>query len=538
MLFAASALLLFSCSKEKSPAPEQDAPMRFAVTVEGTTKASMTSADLKQFYIKVTGPNTVFSFFDSIVKEGEVWKASSKRLIWKDEYSSISYAAASYGALDYFGGEVTDALFSSGSNMGLLTDQGTQEKLNAADLLTMPVTDIAFADTEDGVVPVVFKHGLAKANFKFTLAAEFFDNGVGLETNPISGLALNGVHTTFSFKPLTGEVTIPSGASKGAVIPFQSSYVPGTETSKEAVAVAEAVLVPETLAAGDLTIYFTVAGKDFTWTNSTSLTFEQGCEYEIPVTVDYVAVPVTPDPGDTVPDGAINGKFSVSAAKQVYFSKGNLRYASNTWSFFDNQYDYYNNYSADAWDKFGWSTSATTYGMTTSEDNSDYSGDFVDWGATMGTGWFTLSKDEWTYLFNTRSASTVGGTANGRYAKAEVNEVMGVILFPDTYTHPDGVTAPTGVNATGNTGWYGNSYTVADWTKMESAGCVFLPATGGRSGSSVSNPGWYGYYWSATSSGTISAYYVSFIPGSLEPAYSYNRSNGYSVRLVREVAGS
>lgn len=288
ILFAASALVLFSCAKEKSPAPEQDAPMRFAVTVEGTTKGSMTSADLKQFYIKVTGPNTVFSFFDSIVKEGEVWKASSKRLIWKDEYSSISYAAASYGALgpDYLNVTVTDALFSGGSNIGLLTDQGTQEKINAADLLTMPVTDIAFADTEDGVVPVVFKHGLAKANFKFTLAAEFFDNGVGLETNPISGLALNGVHTTFSFKPLTGEVTIPSGASKGAVIPFQSSYVPGTETSKEAVAVAEAVLVPETLAAGDLTIYFTVAGKDFTWTNSTPLTFEQGCEYEIPVTVD------------------------------------------------------------------------------------------------------------------------------------------------------------------------------------------------------------------------------------------------------------
>ena len=239
----------------------------------------------------------------------------------------------------------------------------------------------------------------------------------------------------------------------------------------------------------------------------------------------------------SVPDGAINGKFSVSSTKKVYFSKGNLRYESSKWSFFDNQYDRYTSHSEDAWDHFGWSTSTTTYGMSTSTSLiGDYSGDFVDWGATMGTGWFTLSKDEWKYLFNTRSASTVGGTENARYAKAKVNDVQGVILFPDTYTHPDGVTAPVGVNATGNTGWNGNSYTVADWTKMESAGCVFLPAAGYRGGSEMVSPATLGYYWSATPSSTLNTYSVYFSSSSLNPAYSNNRYYGYSVRLVQEVA--
>ena len=237
----------------------------------------------------------------------------------------------------------------------------------------------------------------------------------------------------------------------------------------------------------------------------------------------------------SVPAGAINGKFSVSDTKQVYFSKGNLRYASGTWSFFDNQYDYYTSYSADAWDKFGWSTSAPTYGMNTSTSDGTYSGDFADWGATMGTGWFTLTSDEWTYLFNTRSASTVGGTENGRYAKAKVNDVQGVILFPDTYTHPDGVTAPTGVNATGNTGWNGNNYTVADWTKMESAGCVFLPAAGLRNGSSVGSLGTRGSYWSATPSDADWACYVNFNSGGLYPLIAEHRYVGFSVRLVRQV---
>ena len=262
-----------------------------------------------------------------------------------------------------------------------------------------------------------------------------------------------------------------------------------------------------------------------------------------PVTIQYngrlkvKGVTATSDAvAPSVPDGAISGKFSVSDGKQVYFSKGNLRYASSKWSFFDNQYDYYTSHSADAWDKFGWSTSATTYGMSTSSSNGDYSGDFVDWGATMGAGWRTLTSDEWAYLLKTRSASTVNGTENGRYAKAKVNNVQGIILFPDTYTHPDGVAAPTGVNATDEYGWEGNSYTAADWTKMESAGCVFLPAAGCRYGSEMIGLGSYGYYGSATPDGADYAYRVKFNSGSLEPANSINRCLGCSVRLVQEVA--
>ena len=216
-----------------------------------------------------------------------------------------------------------------------------------------------------------------------------------------------------------------------------------------------------------------------------------------------------------VPDGAINGKFSVSDTKQVYFSKGNLRYASGTWSFFDNQYDYYTSYSADAWDKFGLSTSATTYGMNTSTSGSTYSGDLVDWGATMGTGWFTLSSAEWTYLFNTRTVN--GGTGSGKsYTLGQsVNGKLGVVIYPDNYT--------------------GAVYSGSDWATFESAGCVFLPAAGYRDGSSVSEAGTLGSYWSATPYGTDDAFSVLFYSDSLDPAYDDHRDSGCSVRLVRQV---
>ena len=278
--------------------------------------------------------------------------------------------------------------------------------------------------------------------------------------------------------------------------------------------------------------------------------------------------PVTPTPSgseeESVP-GLLTGKFTINASgNQVRFSQGNLQakiasYASNVataseWQFAANQYDMvhttYGSYdwSAGEWvDLFSWvGTSATnnTYGLntftsTTQENHGDQMTDVLktDWGeaakASIGTGWRTLSSAEWTYLFNTRSASSIGTTVNARYAKAKVNNVQGVILFPDTYTHPDDVTAPTGINATDDTGWNGNDYSADDWTKMETAGAVFLPAAGYRNGALVNGVDSYGDYWSSTANSTSDAYCVDFASGILQAAKDYVRGNGYSVRLVR-----
>ena len=241
----------------------------------------------------------------------------------------------------------------------------------------------------------------------------------------------------------------------------------------------------------------------------------------------------------SVPDGAISGVFSVSSTKKVYFSKGNLRYASGAWSFFDNQYDYYTSYSADAWDHFGWSTSATTYGMNTSTSSGTYSGDFVDWGATMGTGWFMLSSAEWTYLFNTRTTGgTVFGTSSARYAHATINTdgtgVNGMILFPDGVDIAS--TEVTTAGTVNGNSPYATKCTTAQWSALAAKGCVFLPAAGYRSGSSVSNAGSRGYYWSASPYDTEEAYRVYFASDDLDPADFSERLLGGSVRLVREVA--
>ena len=259
-------------------------------------------------------------------------------------------------------------------------------------------------------------------------------------------------------------------------------------------------------------------------------------------------------------NGSLWAQFSVSATKKVRFAKGNLQAmysgGSYTWAFASNQYDYVGNAAGNTSigshddnakvDLFGWtvkdkySDGIKQYGINTSETASDYgdsaSDELSDWGTLMGSGWRTPTggeSGEWYYLLNTRSASTVDGTADARYVKATVCEKVGLIIFPDVYIHPSGVTAPTNIN-TSDAFFAGNTYDSSAWSQMESAGCVFLPAAGIRGGSSVN--GGDGHYWSATPAGSDSAYLLYFVDYDFSPADSYYRSSGQSVRLVYSVS--
>ena len=274
-----------------------------------------------------------------------------------------------------------------------------------------------------------------------------------------------------------------------------------------------------------------------------------------------------------LPEGTLAGVFSVSATKKVQFSQGNLQAkiasfgsdvaTASEWKFADNQYSRIGNepgntsFAVDTWvDLFCWvgeSASNDTYGLITFVSNSqanhgNVAGESLktDWGKlaisnggnAANSGWRTLKSDEWTYLFNSRSASTVNGTENARFAKAKLfGTTYGVILFPDDYEHPADITTPlTGINATGNTSWSANQFTAAEWEKMESAGCVFLPAAGDRKGTSVNNANLRGNYWSSSDgSNAGAACRMLFFATGLNPASDGERYYGYSVRLVRDV---
>ena len=280
--------------------------------------------------------------------------------------------------------------------------------------------------------------------------------------------------------------------------------------------------------------------------------------------------------------GLLAGKFSVSATEKVQFSQGNLQakiasYASNAataseWKFADSQYSYIgnaagnNSFAVDTWvDLFSWvgnSADNDTYGLITFTSSTQANHGNVaseslktDWGKlaisnggnTANSGWRTLTggdSGEWKYLLDSRTTATTNmptgtNSSEARYTKATVAGVSGVILFPDNYAHPAGVTVTVSEAAYNTANKAYNTFTVdaPNWSTMEEAGCVFLPAAGLRNGTTVTNAGLSGYYCSSSpnSSDAGRAFNVYFESDNLSTGNGH-RYLAFSVRLVRDVA--
>ena len=249
--------------------------------------------------------------------------------------------------------------------------------------------------------------------------------------------------------------------------------------------------------------------------------------------------------------GAIEFAFSVSADKQIYFSQGNLQYqaSTGTWKFADNQYDMIGEDNAnisedyEGWiDLFGWGTSGnnskspymtSTTGSDYGDGKNDIAGTNYDWGVynkisnggNQAGQWRTLTIDEWSYVTYTRT------NASSKKGVATVNDVTGLILLPDSWTLPEGLTFISGANGD----YAQNTYSTADWAKMEANGAVFLPAAGDRDVTNISHVGTHGTYWSSSAYEDKWAGNLTLFSGDVNYSGACGRYVGNSVRLVQEV---
>ena len=257
-------------------------------------------------------------------------------------------------------------------------------------------------------------------------------------------------------------------------------------------------------------------------------------------------------------NGILPGLFSISSSQQVHFAQGNLQYkaSTNTWRFATNQYDRVGEDNSNVsstysgWiDLFGWGTSGYNHGAvayqpwSTSTNNSDYYayGNYqynlydqtgkADWGYnTISNGgnlenlWRTLTIEEWQYVLITRTT-----TSGIRYAKAIVNNISGVILLPDDWS-----SSTYNLSNTNNdgAGYSSNTLTASQWSILEQAGAVFLPAAYAREGVSISIWDSYATYWSSSFSGNNGACDAYFDNTHLGIYYGSDQYYGRSVRLV------
>lgn len=165
---------------------------------------------------------------------------------------------------------------------------------------------------------------------------------------------------------------------------------------------------------------------------------------------------------------------------------------------------------------------------------------------TTAADLYTPTPEELRYLLFQRAASTVGTTENARFAFVEItDQCSGILVFPDEYTHPSGIAVPMNINT-----MYAvmpatvTSYTVAELSDLEEAGCVFIPAAGRRiqntGRDAISRPNTYTaggvYYWTTRKTDVDKCFAFAIAPRRSRPESDsyYPQNCGFSVRLFNK----
>lgn len=268
-----------------------------------------------------------------------------------------------------------------------------------------------------------------------------------------------------------------------------------------------------------------------------------------------------------------SSKVSVAAGRQVYFSQGDLEYNTNnsTWQFGEES-DAYTSFSTPPiYDifRFGNCTgNPSSPAATTDLIGSAEWGNLpiTNGGNTANNGWRTPSMSEFAYMLRYRTTDvTINGISNCHFLQCKVNGQKGLLIFPDNFAD----NMPADIDYSG---WNSNNldtrreqpsataaarnYVVEyvdisldDWAKLCRVGCNFMVEDGWYSDDGTTHvlqtDG--GAYWTSTvvPNSTNNAYVLYFNKEgvtlyewrSYSGPYSKRRTNGMTVRLVRDVTG-
>ena len=297
---AAAAMALTACSSDDeqsfvSQFPE-DGVMRFTTNLVdptiATTRASITGSDVnqngQQFQVKIVNPTSAtYSYFNTVQHDGSEWTPVN-RMLWQNDQQSITVTAA------YKQGKTfSDYDFIVGADLTVAADQSTEALLKQQDLLTMPTKTIANPSQEqtlmqNGKLVINFYHALSKLDVTLELKDEFYP--ANIQATDITDVKISGTNLGYNFKAMEtanenyGTVTV-TASTAADILANQYNFTAGTAESKHSTAKYESIIVPQTIAAGQLTVSFKIGNRSYSWTNTQAYTLEQGKQYTLPLTV-------------------------------------------------------------------------------------------------------------------------------------------------------------------------------------------------------------------------------------------------------------
>ena len=292
LTMAALATAVFaSCSSEDELAQSNypmDNVVRIMTSVDGmNTRASYgNSTDkLSSFGFCINNAGSDKYTYDNIkvTKEGNNWNPATQ-MLWQNSTTAVDILAyAPYqettedasGKVKVFG--KTDYAFS------VKEDQSNAEDYSS-DLIVYKQTGFTPGSelNTSKAVDVTFTHLLSQLNLTIELRDQFNTNNNTVTKGFVTDVKVNGTiissKVDFSASPISVQV---DGTQAAAITPETTGFTPAENATAHAVFNYSAIVIPQTVAAGNFSISFKVNNTEYIWTATDAVTFESGKKHDL-----------------------------------------------------------------------------------------------------------------------------------------------------------------------------------------------------------------------------------------------------------------
>lgn len=292
LTMAALATAVFaSCSNDEDLAQSNypmDNVVRIMTSVDGmNTRASYgNSTDkLKSFGFCIKNANSEKYTYDNIKvsQEGSNWIPATQ-MLWQNSTTAVDILAyAPYqettedasGKVKVFG--KSDYVFS------VKADQSDAEDYSS-DLIVFKQTGFTPGSelNTSKAVEVAFTHLLSQLNLTIELRDQFNTNNNTVTKGFVTDVKVNGTiissKVDFSASPISVQV---DGTQAAAITPETTGFTPAENATAHAVFNYSAIVIPQTVAAGNFSISFKVNNTEYIWTATDAVTFESGKKHEL-----------------------------------------------------------------------------------------------------------------------------------------------------------------------------------------------------------------------------------------------------------------
>lgn len=292
LTMAALATAVFaSCSSDEDLAQSNypmDNVVRIMTSVDGmNTRASYgNSTDkLKSFGFCIKNANSEKYTYDNIKvsQKGYNWIPATQ-MLWQNSTTAVDILAyAPYqettedanGKVKVFG--KTDYAFS------VKEDQSNAEDYSS-DLIVFKQTGFTpvLELNTSKAVEVAFTHLLSQLNLIIELRDQFNTNNNTVTKGFVTDVKVNGTiissKVDFSASPISVQV---DGTQTAAITPETTGFTPAENATAHAVFNYSAIVIPQTVAAGNFSISFKVNNTEYIWTATDAVTFESGKKHEL-----------------------------------------------------------------------------------------------------------------------------------------------------------------------------------------------------------------------------------------------------------------